>query len=53
MRAAYSPYRLIFKFNAGTSRGVLTYKDTYFIKVFSPVLCMEHFLESAPFFIYG
>ena len=33
MRAAYSPYRLIFKFNAGTSRGVLTYKDTYFIKV--------------------
>ena len=33
MKAAYSPYRLIFKFNAGTSRGVLTYKDTYFIKV--------------------
>ena len=27
--------------------------NTHFIKVFSPVLCMEHFLESAPFFIYG
>lgn len=33
MKAAFAPYRLIFKFKAGTSRGILTYKDTYFIKV--------------------
>ena len=33
MKAAYAPYRLIFKAPAGTSRGVLRYKDTYFLKV--------------------
>lgn len=29
--ARYIPYRLIFNFEAGTSRGVLTYKDSWFI----------------------
>ena len=33
MKAAYAPYRLIFKAPAGTSRGILLYKDTYFLKV--------------------
>ena len=33
MKAAYAPYRLIFKAPAGTSRGVLLQKDTYFLKV--------------------
>lgn len=33
MKAAYAPYRLIFKAPAGTSRGVLLHKDTYFLKV--------------------
>ncbi len=34
MRLAYAPYILNFKFPAGTSRGVLTEKPTFFIKVF-------------------
>lgn len=33
MRAAYTPYRLEFKEPGGTSRGVLTHKDTYFVKL--------------------
>lgn len=33
MKAAYAPYRLQFKAPAGTSRGVLLHKDTYFIKI--------------------
>lgn len=33
MKAAYAPYRLIFKASAGTSRGILLHKDTYFLKV--------------------
>lgn len=33
MKAAYAPYRLIFKAPAGTSRGILLHKDTYFLKV--------------------
>ncbi len=33
MRAAYAPYRLIFKSPSGTSRGVLLEKETYFIKL--------------------
>lgn len=33
MKASYAPYRLIFKTPGGTSRGVLKYKDTYFIKI--------------------
>lgn len=33
MKAVYAPYRLIFKNPSGTSRGILTYKDTYFIKI--------------------
>ena len=33
MKAAYAPYRLIFKAPAGTSRGILFHKDTYFLKV--------------------
>lgn len=31
--ARYAPYRLLFKEASGTSRGVLTYKDTYFIQL--------------------
>ena len=34
MRLAYAPYMLQFKQPAGTSRGVLTEKPTFFIKVF-------------------
>ncbi len=34
MRLAYTPYVLKFRFPAGTSRGVLTEKPTFFIKVF-------------------
>lgn len=34
MRLAYAPYILKFKHPAGTSRGVLTEKPTFFIKVF-------------------
>ena len=34
LQAAYCKFRLNFTFEAGTSRGVLTYKDTYFIKVY-------------------
>ena len=32
-RATYAPYRLIFKSPSGTSRGILTVKDTYFLKI--------------------
>lgn len=34
MRLAYAPYILKFKFPAGTSRGILTEKPTFLIKVF-------------------
>ncbi len=34
MRLAYAPYILKFKSPAGTSRGILTEKPTFFIKVF-------------------
>lgn len=34
LRACYSPYRLLFKEPSGTSRGVMTYKDCYFIKLY-------------------
>lgn len=34
MRLAYAPYILKFRFPAGTSRGILTEKPTFFIKVF-------------------
>ncbi len=34
MRLAYAPYLLKFKSPAGTSRGILTEKPTFFIKVF-------------------
>ncbi len=34
MRLAYAPYILNFRFPAGTSRGILTEKPTFFIKVF-------------------
>lgn len=34
MRLAYAPYILKFKFPAGTSRGILTDKPTFFIKIF-------------------
>lgn len=33
MRASYQKYTLQFKFEAGTSRGILKQKDTYFIRV--------------------
>ncbi len=33
MRLAFAPYRLYFRTPAGTSRGVLTEKPTYFIKI--------------------
>lgn len=35
MRLAYAPYTLKFNFPAGTSRGVLTEKTTYFIKIWN------------------
>lgn len=34
LRACYAPYRLQFKEPSGTSRGVLTYKDTFFIRLY-------------------
>lgn len=34
LRACYAPYRLQFKEPSGTSRGVLTYKDTFFVKLY-------------------
>ncbi len=34
MRLAYAPYILKFHFPAGTSRGILTEKPTFFIKIF-------------------
>lgn len=34
LHACYAPYRLQFKEPSGTSRGVLTYKDTFFIKLY-------------------
>ena len=36
MKAAYAKYRLNFIVPGGTSRGVLTYKDTYFLKIWEP-----------------
>jgi len=33
LSARYFPYRLIFKFDAGTSRGILKNKDSWFIEV--------------------
>lgn len=36
MKATYAPYRLLFKNPSGTSRGILTYKDTYFLKLWDP-----------------
>lgn len=33
LKADYQKYILHFKFNAGTSRGILTQKDTFFIKI--------------------
>ncbi|MBU3927707.1 MAG: o-succinylbenzoate synthase [Bacteroidetes bacterium] len=33
LSARYFPYRLHFKFDAGTSRGVLKYKDSWFIEI--------------------
>ncbi|MDN3671012.1 o-succinylbenzoate synthase [Echinicola jeungdonensis] len=36
LKADYKKYTLDFKFDAGTSRGVLKTKDSYFIKVYRP-----------------
>lgn len=36
MKAAYAKYRLDFITPGGTSRGVLTHKDTYFLKIWEP-----------------
>lgn len=33
LKAEWAPYRLIFNFEARTSRQVMTYKDTYFVRV--------------------
>lgn len=33
LHASFEPYTLDFKFEAGTSRGVLTKKETYFLKI--------------------
>lgn len=33
LQARYAPYRLLFKEPGGTSRGVLTHKDVYFVQV--------------------
>ncbi|MDO1448690.1 o-succinylbenzoate synthase [Rhodocytophaga aerolata] len=35
IKADYQKYTLHFKFEAGTSRGVLTQKDTYFVKIWN------------------
>lgn len=35
LKASYIPYRLIFKQPAGTSRGILTTKESWFIKVWN------------------
>ncbi len=35
LSARYFPYRLIFKFDAGTSRGILKNKDSWFIEVWN------------------
>ena len=37
LHARYAPYRLMFKEPSGTSRGVLTYKDTYFVQLYNDV----------------
>lgn len=42
MKAAYAKYRLDFIEPGGTSRGVLTHKDTYFLKIWDPE-APEHF----------
>lgn len=34
LKAVFAKYTLDFKFEAGTSRGVLTHKDSYFVKIF-------------------
>ena len=34
LHACYAPYRLQFKEPSGTSRGILTYKDTFFIRLY-------------------
>lgn len=34
LKAVFTKYTLDFKFEAGTSRGVLTHKDSYFVKIF-------------------
>jgi O-succinylbenzoate synthase len=34
LRAVFTKHTLDFKFEAGTSRGVLTHKDSYFVKIF-------------------
>lgn len=34
LQARYAPYRLLFKEPSGTSRGVMTYKDCYFIQLY-------------------
>lgn len=34
LKAEWAPYRLMFNFEARTSRQVMTYKDTYFVRVF-------------------
>ncbi len=34
LQARYAPYRLVFKEPSGTSRGVLTYKDCYFVQLY-------------------
>ncbi len=36
MKAAFAPYTLLFRQASGTSRGVLTEKQTYFIKLWEP-----------------
>ena len=35
LKASYIPYRLVFKQPAGTSRGILTTKESWFIKVWN------------------
>ena len=34
LKAVFTKHTLDFKFEAGTSRGVLTHKDSYFVKIF-------------------
>lgn len=47
LQAEYGKFRLDFTFDAGTSRGILKHKDTYFIKIFDQTHPEMHGLGEA------